>query len=106
MNNTVEKNMLADVKPATATEPSAGDRVKAARALVATAFAALSDDEMEAKMDIGRKAKAASFAADAKGTVERYLQSKGASEVGRLVKADLDQAFGQWSAAALKKRGK
>jgi hypothetical protein len=108
----IEKNLLADVKPAPATTPAPApesltvDRVKAARALVLGAFTALTDEEMEKKMDLGRKAKAAAFTADAKGTVDRYLQSKGASEVGRLVKADLDQAFSAWSAAALKKRGK
>jgi len=114
----IEKNLLGNVKPATAPEPSpapapapapapsTSDRVEAARALVLGAFAALSDADMQAKMDIGRKAKAASFTADAKGTVDRYLQSKGAAEVGRLVRSDLDQAFSAWSAAALKKRGK
>jgi len=110
----IDKNLLADVKPATAPatapvpapEPSTADKVNAARALVLGAFAALSDADMQAKMDLGRKAKAAAFTADAKGTVDKYLQSKGASEVGRLVKGDLDQAFAAWTAAALKKRGK
>jgi hypothetical protein len=104
----IDKNLLSDKKPATATtaEPSAEDRVEAARALVMKAFATLSDADMQAKMDLGRKAKAAAFTADAAGAVDKYLQSKGAAEVGRLVRADLDQAFSAWSAASLKKRGK